>query len=457
MDNIPPQNVPGNKRYKKTYNPLYLSSRPEEITEDPTFRYKDPVHEKERPSRSKYPWYDRVWTTARKRWNNPDPIINQWARGLGAAGGAYLGGASGAQLGSEAADLLHRAFKTVTGYGDYYVNGVRKYPKVDSLPRFKNYGRQTRVRHREYIQDITSSSTALDFKVTTLSINPGIATTFPWLSTIAQNYEEYRIRGMLFEFKSTSSDSLNSTNTSLGTVVMASQYNVLQPPFNNKQQMENYEFSAAAKPSQSLLHAIECNPRETPSPELFVRTSGQSVTGSDLRLYDHANFSIATTGVQGLDTVLGELWVTYDIELLKPKMSAQMFVPLQDYFSLASISSTNPLGTAATPDANNTLGCVVDVAAKTITLPNSFTGNIILFYAYSVSGSSDVAPGINLSSSLTWHKVMDSGTINYYKSTGANVSYFGTIYSTGGGVITFTVGTVTTSSGGDLFISSSNW
>jgi hypothetical protein len=39
---------------------------------------------------------------------------------------------------------------------------------------------------------------------------------FPWLSNIAQNFESYKLRGLVFEFKSMSGDALTSTNTALG-------------------------------------------------------------------------------------------------------------------------------------------------------------------------------------------------------------------------------------------------
>lgn len=72
------------------------------------------------------------------------------------------------------------------------------------------------ITHREYIGDVITSGTAGAFKTNTYYINPGLNKTFPWLSQIAQNFESYRMLGCAFEFKSMSSDALNSTNTALG-------------------------------------------------------------------------------------------------------------------------------------------------------------------------------------------------------------------------------------------------
>ena len=113
------------------------------------------------------------------------------------------------------------------------------------------------IRHREYLDDIVSSATPNTFKLQNFYINPGDRITFPWLSQIADSFEHYRIRGMIFEFRSMSADALNSTNTALGQVIMATAYNSALPNFNNKYEMENYEFGVSTKPSCSLMHPIE--------------------------------------------------------------------------------------------------------------------------------------------------------------------------------------------------------
>ena len=66
------------------------------------------------------------------------------------------------------------------------------------------------------------------FKIDSYLINAANPKTFPWLSQIAANYEQYDIEGMVF-----SADALNSTKTALGTVMMATQYDVLDEPLNS--------------------------------------------------------------------------------------------------------------------------------------------------------------------------------------------------------------------------------
>lgn len=181
------------------------------------------------------------------------------------------------------------------------------------------------IRHREYLRDIDASTA---FNSTVFNINPGIAATFPWLAQVANSFEQYRFRGIVFEFKTTSADVVLSTatSTSLGSVVMGTQYNVLEEPFTNKFEMENWEFTTSCKPSVSCLHPIDCGKGTTPVSMLYVRSTNanQTSTAGDLRLYDLAKFNIACVGMQnatnGSAGSIGELWVNYEVELYKPKL-----------------------------------------------------------------------------------------------------------------------------------------
>lgn len=204
------------------------------------------------------------------------------------------------------------------------------------------------IRHREYISDVISSSVAGQFKIDTYPINPGMSQAFPWLSTIAAGFEEYVISGMVFEFRSTCSDAIaSSTNLALGTVGMATQYDPLNPQFTNMQQLLAYEYAQQSKVSENILHMIECAKNQTPVVQLYVRTGSQPAN-SDIRLYDWGTFSIATSGLQGTSVVCGQLWVSYEILLLKPKLSVQalqgglMFKAI----STSTLAQNNPLGTA---------------------------------------------------------------------------------------------------------------
>lgn len=247
-------------------------------------------------------------------------------QGIGLATGYPGAGAVGKLLGGAAGQAAHAGFKSITGFGDYKVQSNSVLYNRDAVPQFSSNDRCTVISHREFITDIISST---QFNNSTYPINPANVNTFPWLSQIAQNYEEFVIQGLVFEYKTTSSAALSSdTNLSMGTVVAATVYNSLDTPFVNKQQMENYEFAQSTVPSQSMLHAVECDPSLTMNQGLFYVNAGVSVNpafvgASDPRFYNLGIFNLATVGMPGA-YVIGELWVTYKVCFLKPKLSSSL-------------------------------------------------------------------------------------------------------------------------------------
>jgi len=101
---------------------------------------------------------------------------------------------------------------------------------------------------------------------------------------------------------------------------MATQYNYFDQPFTAKLDMLNYEFSTSIKPSENALHMIECDPRQTSVDVLYTNYNQPLANNADPRLYYLGLFNIATTGFQGTNVNVGELHVTYQVRLLKPKM-----------------------------------------------------------------------------------------------------------------------------------------
>ena len=275
---------------------------------------------------------------------------------VGGAAGARFGkpgSAVGAAIGSAVGQAIHQ----VTGLGAYKVRSNVLYEGAQ-IPKIMNKSsvpNGTTIRHKEYLCDVISSPTANTFNLQSFMINPGQAATFPWLSQIAQNYEEYILEGCLFEFRSMSADALNSVNTALGTVIMATEYNASNANFASKAEMEAYEYSMSEKPSHSMIHPIECDPRQNPVPELYVRP-GALPSGQDQRLYDLGNFQIATTGCQGTSVNLGELWISYQVTLLKPKLYQALGYDIGIYHSVSSsgLANATPLGTPVAAYSNIT-------------------------------------------------------------------------------------------------------
>lgn len=248
-----------------------------------------------------------------------------YSTGIGRTLGSQIGGF----IGDKAENL---ALSYITGLGSYNIN--KNVFLSGNLPVIKNptgpnSSGGTTIRYTEYLKDIVTAGVAGQFSSETFLINIGNSKTFPWLSQIAENYEQFEIEGMVFEFKSTSSDALNSTNTALGTVMLATQYDVLDTPFASKQEMLNYQYASCVKPSSNVMHMIECDPRQTSVNELYVLAGNSSEvsnlpSNADARLYYLGRTTVATTGFQGTNVNIGQLHVTYQVRLLKPKLFATL-------------------------------------------------------------------------------------------------------------------------------------
>lgn len=259
------------------------------------------------------------------------------------------------------------------GYGDYHGTRTTLAPQTPTIRNTRSKGGVI-IRHREFIQDINSSVVFQNINIGTgatsqNSIQPGNPNLFPWLSQIAANFELWAPRGIMFEFRSTSTDTaVNTTNANpaIGAVIMATEYNTYNAPFANKQQMESYEFAVSCKPSCSMLHAVETKKSKTAIDHLFVRT-GAIPTGADARLYDLGSFQIAASGMQTSGFAIGELWVTYEIEFQKPRLLPGVDEPHLDgnvdHFNLTSNTAVLPAtpfgtdtGSLQLPSTGSTLG-----------------------------------------------------------------------------------------------------
>lgn len=336
----------------------------------------------------------------------------------------------------------------ITGFGDYKVASNTLLTGGLDPPTIVNSVREGGViiRHREYLRDINAST---NFSIDSFPLNPGIIETFPWLSNVALHFEQYKFRGVIFEFKSLSSDAVLSaaTSSALGSVIMATQYNALSPQFNDKFNMENYEFANSAKPSQSFLHPIECMRTQTPVYELFVRGTG-TPADADLRLYDMGTFNIATVGMQGSGGIAGELWVTYEIELLKPKLqNPTNSDELVDHWLLKSTATNANPFTGATIQSGSTLEGTLE---NNYYLWPEFVTDGLYLCVWQLSGVATVLGGttktlFNCTSAPVW-QVTTAGTASVY-------SDFYTVNVTGpSATITYSGGTYPASPTGGNFM-----
>lgn len=326
-------------------------------------------------------------------------------RKVGKALGEYLGKGMGSFFGK------------ITGWGEYNVNensllnGGMKPPELINHMNAEN---GCIVRHREYIGDVVNAST---FTIQTFPINAGLVQTFPWLSQIAgTSFQQYRFTGLIFEYKSMSSDAVLSTNTSsaLGAVMGAVQYDSNEPPFIDKKTMDNYEFTVSTKPSCDAFFPVECKPSQTPIQPLYTR-SGAVPSGGDIKTFDMGIFSVAVQGTQGSNSVgvLGEIWATYECILYKSKLTeGQGTTLLTDHYQISgTMDATHPFGTTSSLVSGSNIG--TSITPTTLTFPSFVTdGNYMLIWEVKGTAGNNVAPAITVNANITSLSLWKNDTAN---------------------------------------------
>jgi hypothetical protein len=318
--------------------------------------------------------------------------------------GSFFGNSG---IGNDVGSWLGSGIGKIFGSGTYKMSKNSLWSTSDQCPVMHSNSESVIVRHREYIQDINSS---VGFANTEFSLNPGLAGTFPFLSSIAANFQEFNFKGLVFEFKSTSADALNSTNTALGTIAMAIQYRAGAPSFTTKQQVLNEMWSADSKPADSFFMPVECSPAECPMDIQYVRT-GALASNDDIKFYDLGRLSVASVGSQAA-SVVGELWASYEVALRKPILGGAIGVDVTSFIVFRSgVTATDPLGTNTALTCSSSMGVLL--TSTTVTIPAGSPGKYILSIMWKgAAASAYVPPTVAYTTNLT------GNTINGLQSPG---------------------------------------
>lgn len=302
--------------------------------------------------------------------NNPKPKKSTPFSDVGGIVGSRLGSMFGVPYLKGVGKWLGTGIGSIFGSGDYeIVGGPSKYNVLMNgaqIPQFSSTKASNIVCHREYLGDINASTA---FTNLSYQLNPGLAATFPWLSAVAQNYQEYRFHGLIFEFRSLLTDFVPSGSP--GVVVMATNYNSDSPPFSTKQEMENSEYAVSVKPTVNLIHGVECATNQTVLPQLYVRTGAPTV-GVDLKTTDLGRFQLATQR-NPVGVTLGELWVSYCVEFFKPILPVDVGPGVGSFHAIrATASAANPLGSIGVSTKGDLPTIVTPVSITSAGQPGNF-------------------------------------------------------------------------------------
>lgn len=217
-----------------------------------------------------------------------------------------------------------------------------------SLPSFSGYQGGLRIRHSEYVGNLASTGTSLFSIAGQYPINPGMVSTFSWLSQIAANFEWYRFEKLRFYTRT-----LLPTSTT-GGIYMTIDYDPADPAFLSKAAFMASP-SAASGPLWSPL-SVEFDQRNADAyKKRLVRILNDGVQ-TQSSVYDAGNLFVAYDNFSG--SGVGDLMVEYDVVLYTPQANPNQ--ALSDSTSiLASITGAGLTNALVSQAGNRDLAQIV--------------------------------------------------------------------------------------------------
>jgi hypothetical protein len=280
-------------------------------------------------------------------------IRHDLSKELGAAAEELLPGSGGA---AEAA-LKAAGIGMYTGQGGYQTvknELIHGGHASEGLMRFdaQNDEDAVMISHSEYVMDVYAppgTEKKVDIK---LPLNAGEAKTFPMLSQLAANFEDFEVVQLAFTYKPTLSD-WQTTSGQVGQILMATNYNPSADKWTTKQQLLAQTGSTSARTIDATFHGVECDTSKIHNDGHYLVRTGPPRPEQDLKDFDHGwtQISVVDTPAEAANKTLGELHVSYTIKLSKPRIWAGVANNLPSFKAVCS-SASNAMPTNGPFDKN---------------------------------------------------------------------------------------------------------
>lgn len=284
-------------------------------------------------------------------------------------------------------------------------------------PRVSGSYRSTRIVHRELVATVYGSTT---FNVNlAIALNPGLSTSFPWLSTQAVGWEQYKFHKLKFCYYTRC-----STATS-GSVMLVPDYDAADPAPISEQVASAYRDTAEEVPwVEHFACTLDPSAMYGIMGRKYVRTAGLG-QDLDIKTYDSGNMFVCTTD-GAVTTGWGKLWVEYDVELYVPQLPPTGLVT-------GSYTLRTPVASPSNLFANNSIvQTTLDVVSTAI---NSLNFAAAGFYEIALSIEETAASSI----STTLTNGIFSNQEVYERGGATKLYYYGVFQSYGAAVVNFIV------------------
>lgn len=164
----------------------------------------------------------------------------------------------------------------------------------------------------EYSQDVLGST---GLSIITVGINPGLLGTFPWLYGQANSYQMYKFRRLRFNYYT------RDSSGDKGTVALVFLPNPDDQTPTSLATLANYDTRVLTTPWQSAFVDVPSSDLNRLS-KFLIR---DALVASELSTYDVGFLCVAVGGTA--TGKLGELWITYELELFAPQPPDNLSIP----------------------------------------------------------------------------------------------------------------------------------
>jgi hypothetical protein len=178
-------------------------------------------------------------------------------------------------------------------------------------PSINSSYQQSRIVHRELIASIVGTSGYSITAGNSFALNPGIASTFPWLSTQAVGWEQYHFNKLKFCYYT------RAPSSTAGSVQLIPDYDAADAPPFSEQIASAYEDTSEDVPWKDIECSLSAASMHPDGPKKYIRTA-PLVSNLDIKTYDVGNLFVATT--DGSAVNWGKLWVEYDVVFHTPQL-----------------------------------------------------------------------------------------------------------------------------------------
>lgn len=288
-----------------------------------------------------------------------------------------------------------------------------------SAPKIRQSKGVIRIMHKELLFTVKNTTT-LNVQNTFAAgqsmyqVNAGAAITFPWLSTIASQYDYYRFKRLRLVYVPMCS------TTETGRVMLGYDPDSTDAVPTDRQGLSSY--SCSAESSAWATSSLDCKLSDVAKWYYNDNSSVGSASSSYGALIDQGQVFAATWGGAGTNSI-GEVYVLYDVELKDPQPSAGSLY--QSYGTGSGVTvafpsnyplfSQTPTSSSVSFKTYTTGTYYVSLTGTStgISTPSSITGGTILgeqwgsggsaFGGFIVFTATDVCTlTVNLSSPTKW-------------------------------------------------------